>query len=61
MKTLIEKLKALRIYAVRCSCFFGFHNWKHLKSKPMKTLKDSTIEYEECNCCGCERDYIIMW
>jgi hypothetical protein len=62
MKNIIMELKRLFcLCAVRCSCFFGFHNWKHLNSKPMKTLRGSTIEYEECRNCGCKRDYIIMW
>jgi hypothetical protein len=62
MKNILMKLKRLFcLCVVRCSCFFCFHNWKHLSSKPMKTLKNSTIEYEKCKNCGCERDYIIIW
>ena len=61
MKTLIKKLKALRIYTVRFCCFFGFHNWKQYDEKPMKLLKNSTMYYDKCKNCECKRDYFIMW
>ena len=58
MKTLIEKMKALRLYFVRCSVWLKLQ-WKQYWCKhPIKTVKytDYQERYYRCVCdkCGAE-------
>jgi len=64
MKTLIEKLKALRIYAVRCWLyFFCKHDWS-IESNNRYDIMDNgkkagevTLNYLHCKKCG---DYKVI-
>jgi hypothetical protein len=57
MKNILMKLHQIFcLCAVRCSCFFSFHDWEYKGSKDSKVFKGSTWYKYECKHCNIERD-----
>lgn len=55
-KILIKPKRLFCLCAVRCSCFFSFHNWEYAGFKDSKVFKGSTWYKYKCKHCNTQRD-----